>query len=465
MRFRTSNFARRTQNLEPRTFMTIFTDDYDIEAADVHSTIKRHMLGDGYPIVLDMKKSRGVHIVDAKTGRIYFDFFTFFASSPFGMNHPKMRGDAEFRERLLDAAINKVSNSDVYTRHMARCVDTFGRVGIPDYLPNLFFVSGGALAVENALKASFDWKVRKNFEKGYREERGHQVIHFERAFHGRTGYTMSMTNTMPMKVAYFPKFRWPRVSAPIANVPLTDENLAKILAAEAHSVEQIKRHFLEQKDDIAAIIIEPIQGEGGDNHFRREFLQALRDLADENEAMLIFDEVQTGVGLTGTFWAHQGIGVRPDIVAFGKKTQVCGMLVSDRIHEVKDNVFQLASRINSTWGGNLVDMVRFDRILEIIEEDELVDNAARMGEVLQSKLRAVADHFEFVTNPRGRGLMCAFDLPDTETRDRLRKSALGNGLMILGCGPSSIRFRPNLAITEPEIDEGLEILERTLATL
>ncbi|MFV1980787.1 MAG: L-lysine 6-transaminase [Rhodothermia bacterium] len=442
--------------------MPILTEDFVIGPADVHSAISRHMLADGYPIVLDMKKSEGVYIVDAKSGRTYFDFFTFFASSPFGMNHPKMRLNDEFKERLMEAALNKVSNSDIYTRHMARCVETFSRVGIPDYLPNLFLVSGGAVAVENALKTAFDWKVRKNFKKGYKEEKGHQIIHFERAFHGRTGYTMSLTNTIPMKVAHFPKFDWPRVISPAANTPLTEGNLEKIEALEAKAVGQIKTHLLERKDDIAAILIEPIQGEGGDNHFRKEFLQALRDLADENEVMLIFDEVQTGVGLTGTFWAHQGIGVNPDILSFGKKTQVCGILVSDRIDEVDDNVFRLPSRINSTWGGNIVDMVRFGRILEIIEEDALVDNAAEMGAVLQDRLKSLAERFDFVTNPRGRGLMCAFDLPDGQIRDRLRELAFEKGLMILGCGRSSLRFRPNLAITEPEIDEGLAILERAL---
>ncbi|HEX9659910.1 MAG TPA: aminotransferase class III-fold pyridoxal phosphate-dependent enzyme, partial [Rhodothermales bacterium] len=175
----------------------LITEESILSADDVRPTLSKHMLTDGYPFVLDMKNSQGVHLVDAKTGRVFFDFFTFFASSPLGMNHPKMRSDDEFLTRLVEAALNKVSNSDVYTRHLAHCVQTYSRVGIPSYLPKLFFVSGGALAVENALKTAFDWKVRKNFKKGYTTEKGHQVLHFERAFHGRTGYTMSMTNTIP----------------------------------------------------------------------------------------------------------------------------------------------------------------------------------------------------------------------------------------------------------------------------
>ncbi|MEM1270709.1 MAG: L-lysine 6-transaminase [Bacteroidota bacterium] len=432
-------------------------------ADQVWPTLEKHILADGMHMVLDMKESQGVRLIDRLTQRSYLDLFTFYASNPLGMNHPKLRSDAAFLERLMDAALNKVANSDIYTTHMARFVNTFSRVGIPEYLPHAFFISGGALAIENAMKIAFDWKVRQNFRKGYREEKGHQIMHFEQAFHGRSGYTMSVTNTVPMKTAYFPKFDWPRVVNPKANAPLTPGNIHCIEELETLAVAQMKRHFLERRDDIAAILIEPIQGEGGDNHFRPQFLQTLRDLADENDALLIFDEVQTGVGLTGTFWAHQGLGVEPDILAFGKKTQVCGCLAGRRVDEVENNVFELSSRINSTWGGNLVDMVRFDRILEIIEEDQLVDNAAQVGEHLISRLHDLADKYpDHVMNPRGQGLMCAFDLKTPELRDRVRHMAYEHGVIILGCGHAALRFRPSLAVTAADIDEGIDVLDRVI---
>ena len=426
----------------------------------VHATLKRHMLADGMRLVLDLERSKGVHLFDGLSARSFVDFFGFFASNALGINHDKLTGDADFLARLQEVAVNKVTNSDVYTTHMARFVDTFARVAIPAHLHYAFFVSGGALAVENALKAAFDWKVRQNYQKGFRREVGTKVLHFDQAFHGRSGYTLSLTNTAdPRKTMHFPKFDWPRVSNPKIEFPLTDERLADLKRREDLAIAQAKQYFATYKDDIACAIIEPIQGEGGDNHFRREYLKRLRDLCHENDTLLIFDEVQTGVGITGSFWAHQAIGVEPDIIAFGKKTQVCGILASRKLDEVEGHVFQTGSRINSTWGGNLVDMVRFDKILEVIEEDELVDNAATVGDHLLKRLGEMESDYEEIGNVRGRGLMCAFDLASTEQRDRVRARAFKRGLVMLGCGVKSLRFRPPLTISTGEIDEGLELLK------
>ena len=432
-----------------------------VEPSKVHDVLGKHILADGFDFVLDLQKSQGAYLYDSKYGKKYLDFFTFFASNPLGMNHPKVAND-EFRRKMGDIAIHNPSNSDIYTTQMAEFVDTFSRVGIPSHLPHAFFVAGGALAVENALKVAFDWKVQKNFQKGYRSEKGTKVLHFEQAFHGRTGYTMSLTNTDPNKVALFPKFDWPRISNPMMKFPQTQEAIADVAHREGIALAQAERYFEIYKDDIAAIILEPIQAEGGDNHFRPEFHIALRELADRHDALLIYDEVQTGVALTGKFWAHEHY-VKPDIIAYGKKTQVCGILAGPRIDEVEHNVFAKSSRINSTWGGNLVDMVRFQRYLEIIEEDHLVANAAKVGEYLLSKIHNFQAAQESISNCRGKGLMCAFDLPNTHARNALVDAAYDNGLMILPCGSHSIRFRPPLMVTEAQIDEGMDILDRSLA--
>lgn len=422
--------------------------------------LSKHMLTDGYNIVLDLKKSKGLYLYDSDHDKKYLDFFTFFASNGLGMNHPRL-DNAEFIQKIGKVGVNKPSNSDVYTEEMAEFVEIFDRVGIPKELPHAFFIAGGALAVENALKVAFDWKVQKNFAKGYRHEKGFKVLHFEKAFHGRTGYTMSLTNTKPGKTKYFPQFDWPRVISPAMAYPATEEHIKQTVALEDQAIRQAERYFEQYKDDIACIIIEPIQGEGGDNHFRQEFHQALRDLADKHEALFIYDEVQTGVGLTGKFWAYEHY-VTPDILAFGKKAQVCGILAGKRVDEVETNVFNVSSRINSTWGGNLVDMVRFGQILKVIEEDNLVENAAKTGEYLQNKIAGLENDFEAITNGRGKGLFCAMDLPNAESRDALVQQCISNGLMILGCGEKSVRFRPPLIVEEKHIDEGISIIEKSL---
>jgi L-lysine 6-transaminase len=436
----------------------------DISPDNVRSVLSKHMLTDGYEMVLDLEESKGPYLYDSTTGKRYLDFFTFFASNPLGMNHPKLAQDKAFLSKIGQVAINKPSNSDIYTSEMAEFMEAFSRVGIPDYMPYSFFISGGALAVENAMKVAFDWKVQKNFEKGYRHEKGHKVLHFEKAFHGRTGYTLSVTNTLPDKVKYFPKFDWPRIISPAMTYPATQANIEATAQQEQLAIVQAERYFEQFKDDIACILIEPIQGEGGDRHFRLEFHQALRDLADKHDALLIYDEVQTGVGMTGKFWAHEHF-VKPDILAFGKKAQVCGILAGKRVDEVKTNCFHVSSRINSTWGGNLVDMVRFGRILNVIEEDNLVENAAKVGNYLQTRLEAFADKHEHLSNPRGKGLFCAIDLPNGKARDSVINECVSNGLMILSCGPNTVRFRPPLTITQDQIDEGLDILENAYKSM
>lgn len=436
-----------------------------VKPEDVHNELEKHMLVDGFDFVLDLEKSSGAYFIEARNGKKYLDFFTCFASMPIGINTPKAM-DENFINYFGRTALNKPSNSDIYTSAMASFVKTFFEVADNKAFKYSFYISGGALAVENALKAAFDWKIRKNFKKGYASEKGDKILHFRKAFHGRSGYTMSLTNTDPNKVLYFPKFEWPRVSAPVVEFPLNDENLEKVIKKEEQSVAEIKKAFADNKDEIAAIIIEPIQGEGGDNHFRPEFMKQLRQLADENEALLIFDEVQTGVGITGKWWAHQHTDVVPDIMAFGKKMQVCGILATDRLDEVEDNVFQKPSRINSTWGGNLTDMVRSTKYLEIIDEDNLVDNAAQRGKhLLNHLIRLQKEYPSLISNARGKGLFCAFDMRDSETRNKFQGKCFDLGLIILPCGEKAMRFRPPLNITDEQLDTGFDIIRDVMKTM
>jgi L-lysine 6-transaminase len=429
----------------------------DLSPRNVHETIARHMLADGFELVLDLDASHGSTIVDARDGTAYLDLFTFFASSALGLNHPALT-TADAREEFASIAANKPSNSDVYTVPLARFVDTFARVLGDTALPHLFFIDGGALAVENALKVAFDWKSRFNEARGLDPALGSKVMHLEHAFHGRSGYTMSLTNTDPAKVARFPKFDWPRIPAPSIH------GTTDLAAAEAQALAAARAAFEANPHDIACFIAEPIQGEGGDNHFRPEFLQAMQALCHEFDALFVVDEVQTGVGLTGTAWAYQQLGLAPDVVAFGKKTQVCGIMAGRRVDDIPDNVFVVPSRINSTWGGNLTDMVRARRILEVIETDGLIDRAGYLGSHLMHLLGDLAAEHPTVTDVRGRGLMCAFTLPTAQFRDdvltRLRSD---ERVLMLGCGGSTIRVRPALTVTMAELERGVAALDRVLA--
>jgi L-lysine 6-transaminase len=426
----------------------------------VHDVLGRNMLADGMDLVLDLERSRGSVLVDARDGRRYLDMFTFFASSALGMNHPALAEDEAFRAELAQAAVNKPSNSDIYTVPMARFVEAFARVLGDPALPHLFFVDGGALAVENALKVAFDWKSRHNEAHGIDPALGTRVLHLRGAFHGRSGYTMSLTNTDPNKVARFPKFDWPRIDAPYVRPG------AEMAELEAESLRQARAAFEAHPHDIACFIAEPIQGEGGDRHIRPEFFAAMRALCDEFDALLIFDEVQTGCGITGTAWAYQQLGVTPDVVAFGKKTQVCGVMAGGRVDEVVDNVFRTSSRINSTWGGNLTDMVRARRILEVIEADDLIADAAAAGRHLLDRLRGLADEFpDRVLHARGRGLMCAFSMPTAEDRDELIRRLWDRQVIMLASGADSVRFRPALTVTTAEIDTAVDAVRDVLSAM
>ncbi|HEX9640946.1 MAG TPA: L-lysine 6-transaminase [Candidatus Krumholzibacteria bacterium] len=431
-----------------------------VDSDRVHPILERSILKDGFPFVVDLEASQGSYLVDATTGRRYLDFFNYFATQPLGHNHPLML-EPEFVAHIGRIATTKPSNSDFYTPELATFVNTLRETAQPASLPHAFFVSGGALAVENTLKAAFDWKFQKRAERGLPDDDRLSILHFKEAFHGRSGYTMSLTNTDPTKVRWFPKFTWPRVLNPKIEFPLQD-NLESVEAAEAESLRQIHAALEADGDRIAALIIEPIQGEGGDNHFRPKFFHALREICDANELLFIVDEVQTGVGATGKWWAYQNYGFEPDLLAFGKKMQVCGVLGGRRLDEV-DSVFHVSGRINSTWGGNLVDMVRGGRYLQIIEAENLMANTTAMGERFLAGLRELAKKNPGkLTNVRGRGLFAAFTLPSPEERKRLLGALMEDGMLALKSGSTSIRFRPPLNVASREIDEALAAIERCL---
>lgn len=430
----------------------------------VKNTLARHILADGFDFVMDIEKSHGSYIADKLSGTEFLDMFSMFASASIGYNHPYVVQHSDWLGRM---AVNKPTLADVYSEEYAEFMEVFERVAIPQELQYCFFIEGGTLAVENAMKACFDWKTRKNFEKDLTVE-GDICIHFRQSFHGRSGYTLSLTNTSdPRKHQYFPKFDWPRIINPYLTFPVTEENLETTIKNEQLALLNIEEAILANPNRVACIIIEPIQAEGGDNHFRDEFFTGLRKLCDENEVLLIFDEVQTGIGITGKMWAFQHFTSKPDIISFGKKTQVCGVLANkEKFDEIPNNVFRESSRINSTFGGNFIDMMRFKLVLEVIEKENLCENARVVGEYLLSGLQNLAAKYpQHLSNARGRGLMCAIDLTDGAQRDAVRDELYRRNLIILGCGDQSLRFRPHLNVTKEEIQLALDKIEDVISQI
>jgi L-lysine 6-transaminase len=400
--------------------------------------IKKYTIGDGLPFIVDTKKSHGSWVVDTD-GREYLDCYSQFASQPLGWNHPKL---VAAKDRLTDAAIVKIANSDMYCQEYAEFLQAFSDI-TPDF-KHYFFIDGGTLAVENAIKAAFDWKIKK-YNLYEWKSRELSVIHLEEAFHGRSGYTLSLTNTLPVKTLNYPKFNWPRIINPkiLSHIGDTAVNEMQSL--------NMAEHYL-KTGNVAAIILEPIQGEGGDNHFRNQYLQELYDLSRQYDAMFILDEVQTGVGLTGKMWAYEHFTFKPDMICFGKKVQTCGFCANEKIDEVENNVFKESGRINSTWGGNIVDMVRFTVIIKIIKEENLVDNAAKVGDYLVSKLQELP-----LKNVRGKGLMIAFSFNDTEKRNKVIER-LSSHMLVLKSGLNSIRLRPSLDFSFENADKAVEFI-------
>ena len=419
----------------------------------VHEVMKKFTIGDGEEILINTLKSKGSHIIDDLTNKSFLDCSSQFASLPIGWNHDKLinsQGD------LGRAALHKISNSDYYTVELANFVEKFASF-VPDF-QHLFFIEGGALAVENGLKAAFDWKLKK---LGYKENapedivRNLDVIHLQQAFHGRSGYTLSLTNTVSNKTALFPKFNWTRIKNPKLKFPLIeDESIAEEEFSLCQAEVALKSGW------VAAIILETIQGEGGDNYFSPSYFAAIRALADKYEAMLILDEIQVGGGITGKMWAYEHFGIIPDMIIFGKKTQVCGFASTNRIDDVPDNVFHTPSRINSTWGGSICDMVRFTFIADIILQENLLQNSEIVGKYFLEQLQQLP----VITNTRGLGLMLAFDLVDATTRNSVLATLLKK-MTVLPCGERSIRLRPSLIFSIQDADEAISYIKEAVEIL
>lgn len=417
--------------------------------ADLHEKASKFIQLDHLDVVYDIERSYGNYFYDSKSDRALLDCFSFIASNPLGHNHPGLN-DPDFEKKLLKVAKTKPSNSDILTEEYVSFLETFDRVLNPGrWFKKYFFVSGGTLAVDNALKTAFDWKHRTVARTTGKvmQPNDMRVVYLTKAFHGRSGYPLTMMGNK-QKSYLFPRFEnWVEYDP---NSLVTLEGLL----------------YGQDVSNIAAIVVEPHQGEGGDRFFPETFHKRLREFSDKHQIVLIYDEVQSGVGVSGKTWAFEHYGVVPDILCFGKKAQVCGIAVTDTILSCAGNVFEEKSRLNSTWGGDLTDMVRCQKYLEIIEAEGLVKNAEIVGAELLEALEHLKARFPgLVDRPRGLGLLTAFDLPTKDLRNQLIQLCFKNGALVLGSGEKSIRFRPSLNFTPQDVGVLVNTLSMSLTEL
>ena len=401
---------------------------------------KQKYLFDSFPIVWNIQKSQNSFLYDIHTNEEYLDFHGGFGSNPIGWNHPKLT--KHFSSGLWNKHfLNKPANCDFYTQEYIEFIDKFQTTIIPKNYPHLFFIDGGALAVENALKIAMDWKYQKNGDNN----EDLSIAHFTKAFHGRSGYTMSLTNTEPHKTKNFTKFNWPRFlpSIKTGTLPQNQE------VYDEFAIGEVEKYFKEHHKSIAGLIIEPIQCEGGDRHFTKYFLQNLQRLCNEHDVLFILDEVQTGFYTTGKTWCFQHYDLEPDLVCFGKKSQQCGVFGGKRLDEIQNHCFNTSGRLGSTWGGNHIDMIRSSKIIDIIKEDNLELNATERGNQWSDEMKMIQSNK--INNIRNLGLIMSFDCESTEKRNQLLDILKKNKLLALGAGENTIRMRPNLAVSKTDI--------------
>eukprot|EP00550_Attheya_septentrionalis_P010265 CAMPEP_0198288694 /NCGR_PEP_ID=MMETSP1449-20131203/7121_1 /TAXON_ID=420275 /ORGANISM="Attheya septentrionalis, Strain CCMP2084" /LENGTH=491 /DNA_ID=CAMNT_0043986893 /DNA_START=162 /DNA_END=1637 /DNA_ORIENTATION=+ len=475
--------GRSSSTLRPTSSKTsLFPNEYD----SVHMNSKtlpgprsvalleemnQHQQSGAVHFFVDYGASRGNYLVDVDGNR-YLDVLGQIASLPLGYNHPRMI-EKITDPKNLPLLVQRPCLGILPPADWSHRVNSTLMKVAPVGLTHVQTMMCGSCSNENAFKAAFIWHqthVRRqglpptpvdltscmsNAAPGSPKL---AVLSFDGAFHGRLLGCMSATHSKAIHKVDIPAFDdWPMVSFPQLRYPLeafAEENAAE----ERRCLVETEECILQSTTPIAAMIIEPIQSEGGDRHASNEFFVQLRDLAAKHQIVFIVDEVQTGGGSTGQFWAHEKWNLvnPPDIVTFSKKMQTGGYYAKPEMRPTE------SYRIFNTWMGDPAKMLQLEAFLEVVEEDQLLQHVQTTGAYLQSGLERLSSDHDEITNIRGLGTYLAFDCHSSEARDQLIAALRLNGVEAGGSGELAIRFRPALVFGPKHADEFLTILETIL---
>lgn len=353
------------------------------------------------PIKIDFVKSHGTYLFDKISNTDYLDFFSMYSSLPLGYNHPIF--DEQFHQEIREVSYMKMANNICQSDQFLDFFEEFKKIA---FSPYVHFTSTGALAVESALKAAME----------YKKVSSPIVLSVEKSFHGVNswGFATSRYGITGKRMEYFPENSWPKLSI-------------KDLIHYLHN---------ESLDNVVAVIIEPIQCTNGDIYLDIDDLKTIRQLCMDNNICFIFDEIQTGFGTTGKMWYYEHIGIQPDIVVFGKKAQVSGIIVSEKYKEIFDSPYQ---KLDVTFDGDLIDMIRCKYILKAYQHYNILENVQQNSLFLKNGLK------HYFPSYRSIGHLIAFDFETQQLRDSFAEGCFKNKLLVNKASDKTIRVRPNLA--------------------